>query len=333
MSGRLVALLALLSAGLFASFCIVILDQREVAFRTLINKPVQEFVGLQLNQPVLDEPGLYVRIPGLHQLYRYDARLHDYSADSQEAYTSGKDLITVDYYAIWQIADPQLFYEAFRSDMSQARGRIDNTTYSRLRNTLARYAMSDLLSERRDEITAKITEDSNAELAPQGIRVTDLQIRALDYPDRNLEQIYRRMRTERERFGTRFRAEGSEQALAIRAKADEESQVVRAEADREAAKLRGDGDAEAAQIYGDAYGQDPEFYSFVRSLEAYSTSLDGQTTLILSRELPFLRYLFEGGPAPAAASAPSRSAPRPALPPAPAPAPVEPPVSATPQSD
>lgn len=296
MSLRFFALLILVALGLFASFCVVVLDQREVAFRTLINKPTQEILGYQINQPLLDEPGLYVRIPGLHQLYRYDARLQNYSAASQEAYTSAKDLITVDYYAIWQIVEPQLFYEAFRSDVDQARGRIDNTTYSRLRNTLAQYAMSDLLSERRDEITAKITTDSNAELAPQGIRVTDLQIRALDYPDRNLEQIYRRMRTERERFGTRFRAQGSEEAQTIRAKADEESTIVRAEADRTSATLRGDGDAAAASIYAEAYGQDPEFYAFVRSLEAYKKSLDDQTTLILSNQIPFLRYLFEGVP-------------------------------------
>ena len=130
----------------------------------------------------------------------------------------------------------------------------------------------------------------------------DLRIRGLDYPEYNLDQVFRRMRTERERFGMRARAEGTEKSRGIRSKADEESRILLAEAGREATRLRGEGDAKAARIYAGAYGKDPEFYAFMRSLDAYRKALNSQTTLFLSPDLPFLRYLFES-------ESPERSAP------------------------
>jgi membrane protease subunit HflC len=106
------------------------------------------------------------------------------------------------------------------------------------------------------------------------------------------------MKTERGRVARRLRAEGEENARGIRAQADLESRVIRAEAEREARRLRGVGDAMAARIYAEAYGRGPEFYSFLRSLEAYRTALDGETTLVLSRKSPFLKHLLVDGPQP-----------------------------------
>jgi membrane protease subunit HflC len=141
-----------------------------------------------------------------------------------------------------------------------------------------------------------IAQNSAAKLAPLGIQLVDLKIRRTDYPQANLDRIFQRMRTERQRFAKKFRAEGEESARTIRAKADRESQVLRADAQRRSAELRGEGDALAARIYAEAYGKDPEFYAFMRSLEAYQKALDDQTTLILSPKLPFLRYLFSNEP-------------------------------------
>ena len=297
---RAVSLLGLLlvAAGVFAAFCVGILDQREIAFRTLLNEADFEIGGVRLNEPILDEPGLYLRIPVIHQVEVYDGRLLRFDARPQNAYTSGQDLVLLDYYAMWRIEDPRLFYEAFRQGgIEAARSRIDNTTYGKLRNELARHALSDLLSDRREEIVAKIARDSAEELTRQGqgIRIVDLQIRGLAYPEQNLDAVHRRMRSERERFALRARAEGEEQARRIRSEADEQVRITLAEAERDAERLRGEGDAEATAIYAAAYGRDPEFYAFTRSLEAYRKALDEQTTLVLSPEVPFLRYLFEMG--------------------------------------
>ena len=294
MSRRILTLLLLLTLGIGGSYCIVILDEREQGFRTLLNDPAPEAFGFKLNRPALTEPGWYVRIPGLHQLYRYDRRLLRYEANPRNLYTSEKLLLEVDYYAMWRIADPQLFFESIRT-RSEALGRLDTITYSELRTTLAQHTLADLLSEKRSAITQAITDNSAEKLSPLGIELVDLKLRRTDYPEANLDRIFRRMRTERERFAKKFRAEGEEQAATIRANADRESQVIQAEATRESATLRGDGDAAAAEIYAKAYAKDPEFYAFTRSLEAYEKALDEETTLIVSPKLPFLRYLFSDG--------------------------------------
>jgi membrane protease subunit HflC len=289
-----VCALLLATAAVAASLCGVVIDQREVAFRTLLDRAEVEVAGIALNRPILDQPGWYVRVPLLHQLYRYDRRSLRFESPPQLAYTADSLPVRVEYYAQWRIDDPRRFYEAVRSDPELARARIDNTTYGKLRNALGKHDFSALLSERRDEIIRAISAESDAELSRQGIRILDLRIRGLDFPEGNLEQIYRRMRSERERFGMRARAQGTEQAAAIRSRADQESQVVLAEAERRATQLQGEGDAGAARIYAEAYGKDPEFYAFTRSLEAYRKALDEQTTVVLSPEAPFLKYLFGG---------------------------------------
>ncbi len=298
---RLLALLLVLIAGLavFAFFCVGILDQREIAFRTLINQPEFELGGVQLNVPILDQPGLYLRVPGIHQVRVYDKRLLRLDARPQNAYTSNNDLILLDYYVLWQIADPQRFFEAFPHDtwIQDARNRIDNTTYSKLRNELARHEIRALLSETREEIVQTATRESAEEVERQGIRIVDLRISGLAYPEQNVPEVYRRMRSERERFALRARAKGEEEARAIRSQADETALVTVAEAERQAEQLRGEGDAQAAAIYADAFNKDPEFYAFTRSLEAYRKALDEQTTLILSPDVPFLRHLFRMTPA------------------------------------
>ncbi len=291
---RLVALLLLLTLAVVGSFCIVILDERQQGFRTLLNDPKPMLRGYSLNRAVLVEPGWYLRVPGLHQFYTYDRRLLRYEASPRNLYTAEKLLLEVDYYAIWRIADPQLFFESIRT-LPEALGRLDTITYSEVRRTLAQHSLADLLSRERPAIMRVITENSAAKLSPLGIELVDLKLRRTDYPEANLARVFQRMRSERERFAKKFRAEGEEQARIIRANADRESQVIRAEAARESATLRGEGDAAAARIYANAYGKDPEFYAFTRSLEAYKKALDDETTLILSPKLPFLRYLFLDG--------------------------------------
>ena len=171
-----------------------------------------------------------------------------------------------------------------------------------MQQTLAKHTLADLLSEEREEITRTITAISRAGLAPEGIDIQDLRIRRTVYPEANLPQIYGRMRTERNRFALKFRAEGEEQARAIRSNADQESLIIVSTAERDAAVLRGDGDAGATRIYAEAYGLDREFYEFLRSLEAYRLALNNQTTLILSPDAPFLKYLFEPAALPATRS-------------------------------
>jgi membrane protease subunit HflC len=294
---RLLCAVLGLAVIVFASFALVVIDERQIGFRTLLGIPEPAPVlGLQLNRPLLLEPGVYLRIPGLHQVVTFDKRRQRFDSPRHEPQTAQGELIRLDYYVIWRIADPRRFYEAFGGSESAAQIQIDNTSYGELRTALGQHSLSELLSSERPGILREVAEQTDAKLERQGMEVLDLQIRSLDYPDQNLDQIYRRMRSERERYALRARAQGQEQALAIRSKADEQVRVLLAEAEREAQRLRGEGDAEASRIYADAYERDAEFYAFVRSLEAYRKTIDERTTLILSRDAPFLRYLFEPKP-------------------------------------
>ena len=231
-----------------------------------------------------------------HQLYRYEKRRMRYDrGDPLELQTSEKLLIEVDYYAVWRIADPERYFKSIRTRDAALR-RLDTVTYSAVQQTLARHTLADLLSEKREEISRTITRNSIEGLRPDGIEVLDLRIRRTVYPEANLPQVYSRMRTERNRFAMKFRAEGEEQSRAIRSAADRESLIIVSTAERDSAKLRGEGDAEATRIYAEAFGQDTEFYEFLRTLEAYKLALNDQTTLILSPDAPFLKYLFDHDP-------------------------------------
>ena len=295
MSRWLAGLLILLTLAVAALFCVVILDEREQAFRTLLNEPNPEIFGVELNQANLVEPGWYLRIPFLHEFYRYERRnLHFHSAP-HSLNTVDRTLVDLDYYVVWRIANPQLFFESNRGEAA-ALQRIDELSYSEVRETVNQHSLRDLLSDRRDAVEREISEGAASALEPLGVEVVDVRIGGTIDPEANMGRVHERMRTERSRFALKFRAEGEQQARGIRSQADAESQVILAEAERESLRLHGEGDAEAARTYADVYGADPEFYTFVRSLEAYRKSLDGETTLVLSRDSSFLRYLFDPRP-------------------------------------
>jgi len=292
MKRALCGLLAI-AVAVIASLFVVVIDESQIGFRTLLGMPDAEFLGRSIHQPVLREPGLYLRIPLLHDVRYLDKRRQRFDSPRHEPQTTQGELIRIEYYVIWRIADPRAFIEAFHGSESAAQIQIDNTSYGELRSSLGRHTLGELLDSSRAEILRGVSDASGAKLARQGIEVLDLQLSSLDYPDPNLEQIYRRMRSERERHALRARAEGQEEALAVRSEADQQVRVILAEAEREAQTLQGEGDAQASAIYADAYAVDPEFFAFVRSLETYRKAIDERTTLILSREAPLLRYLFD----------------------------------------
>ncbi|HTO53522.1 MAG TPA: protease modulator HflC [Myxococcota bacterium] len=292
MSRWITGLLLVAALVVFALFCVTIIDEREQAFRTLLNKAEPEVLGITLNHPNLVEPGWYIVIPGLHELTRYDRRNILFHSTKRSLNTVERTLVDVDYYVIWRIADPRQFYESNRREDAAVQ-RIDELTYSEVRETVNKHSLADLLSGSRAEVGKEITAASEAKLAPLGVHVVDVRLGATLYPDENLPRVYERMRTERARFALKFRAEGEQQARALRSKADGESQVILAQAERESLGLRGQGDAEAAAVYSEAYSSDPEFYAFFRSLEAYRKSLDAQTTVVLSPRSGFLKYLFD----------------------------------------
>jgi len=293
MSRGVILLLLLAAAVVGASSCVVVLDEREQAFRTILSRPTEEFelFGMKLNAPVINRPGVYLRVPFLHQLHEYDRRAQHFDAEPRQLYMDAKFEVEVDYYLIWRVSDPQLLTTSIKGQGERI-AQLDVSAFSAVREVLATHLFEDLLSEKRADVARELIGKADQDLGPKGIEVIDFRIRRFDFPETNLANVYARMSTERERFAKKYRAEGEEESRKIRSEAEKQTAILRAEGRREALRLRGEGDAEAARVYAEAYGQDRGFYNFTRSLEAYRDALSGETTLVLTPDSPFLKYLF-----------------------------------------
>ena len=247
---------------------------------------------VQLGEPVrvVQEPGLYWKIPFIQQVTYFDRRLLDYDAASKDILTVDKQQLSVDNYSRWRIADPLQFYRTVRDERG-AQSRLDDIVYSDLRETLGRHTLRDIVSDKRDQLMADVTARSAEKAKVYGIEIVDVRIKRADLPEKNEQTVFGRMRSERERQAKKFRAEGDEEARKIRSESDKQVQILLADATQQAEVIRGEGDANATRIFAEAYGRDPDFYAFQRTLEAYRSALASGTTVILSPKSEFFRFL------------------------------------------
>lgn len=247
---------------------------------------------IQLGEPVrvVQEPGLYWKIPFVQSVTYFDRRILDQATSPKEILTRDKQQLVVDNYTRWRIVDPLQFVRSVR-DEGGAQSRLDDIVYSNLRETLGRHTLREIVSEKRTELMASVTKRSDEKAREYGIEVVDVRVKRVDLPEKNELNVFNRMRTERERLAKKFRAEGDEEARKIRSNSDKEVQILMADARQKSEIIRGEGDAQAVAIFADAYGRDPEFYEFVRTLEAYRNTLTSNTTVILSPHSDFFRLL------------------------------------------
>ena len=252
----------------------------------------QQAIVVQLGEPVrtVQEPGLYFKRPLVQNVLYFDKRLLAYDAAPKEILTKDKQQLVVDNFSRWRIRDPLQFYRTVRNEAG-AQSRLDDVIYSIVRENLGRHTLREIMNEKRTEVMAEVTKESDDKAREYGIEVADVRIKRADLPEKNELNVFNRMRTERERLAKKFRAEGDEEARKIRSESDKEVQILTAEARKQAEITRGQGDAQAVKIFADAYGRDPEFYQLVRTLEAYRNSITEGTTLILSPNSEFFRYL------------------------------------------
>jgi membrane protease subunit HflC len=235
-------------------------------------------------------PGLHFKIPFVQNVIFFDHRILEYDAQPAEILTKDKKNLVVDNYSRWRISDPLLFYRTVHN-IEGGRSRLDDIIYAELRVSLGRFTLTEIVSSDRAEIMTQVTEKANSLLKDYGILVLDVRIKRTDLPPENQKAIYGRMRAERERQAKQYRSEGREQGVMISTGADRERAIMLAEAEKKAEVLKGEGDARATEIYAASLGQDPEFYKFVRSLEAYRQGLSKNTRLIMTPENEFLELL------------------------------------------
>jgi membrane protease subunit HflC len=252
----------------------------------------QQAIVVQLGEPVrtVQEPGLYFKLPLIQNVLYFDKRLLAYDASPREILTKDKQQLMIDNFSRWRIRDPLQFYRTVR-DEAGGQSRLDDVIYSIVRENLGRHTLREIVNEKRSEVMAEVTKESDAKARDYGIEVADVRIKRADLPEKNELNVFNRMRTERERLAKKFRAEGDEEARKIRSESDKQVQILTAEARKQADITRGQGDALAVKIFADAYGRDLEFYQLVRTLEAYRNSITEGTTLILSPNSEFFRYL------------------------------------------
>jgi len=259
----------------------------------LITHEDEQKMVLFFGEPVAirTEPGVWWRLPLLTDVRVFDNRYLYLDAEPREIQTRDEERLVVDNYVVWRIADPLAFYRSFPQGLEQARSQIDRVVRADVRAEIGRRRFAEVLTDARVEIMQQITEASDTELRDYGIEVRDVRINQTELPRSTEENVFARMRAERQRLARKYRAEGEEEGRRIRAEADREARVVVAEAERDAQILRGEGDAEAARIYAEAHSADAKFYAFVRSLEAYRNTLGERTTLVLSPDSEFFRLL------------------------------------------
>jgi membrane protease subunit HflC len=264
----------------------------------VITREGEQKVILTLGDPrKVTQPGVALHVPLLETVRSYDRRLLNLNAPPNSITTRDQETVVVDNYAAWRIADPVQFAAAFPAGRSVAEPQIDQVVRSAVREVVGQHTLADVLTGKRGEIMQAISEKTKVALERFGVAIEDVRINRTELPKGTEENVFARMKAERETQARKFRAEGGERARRIRAEADREARVIVANARRDAEIARGEGDAQAARIYAEAYGADPKLYAFLRSLEAYRKTLGEHTTLVLSPKSEFFRYLDRATPA------------------------------------
>ena len=286
LTGVIAALIAVIAVALILQ-AVFVVNEREQA------------IVLQFGEHVatIQEPGLKFKIPFIQNVVYFDRRILLADGTADEYLTLDKKRLLVDHISRWRIVDPLLFYQTVRTEQGGL-ARLNQVIGSRLRQEIARHEFIDVIRAEREEIMATVTNEAKPLALSYGIELLDVRIKRVDLPREVQQSVFDRMEAERERIAMRYRAEGEESAREIRAEADKERQIILATAAQQAEIIRGQGDAHAARIYAEAYSRDPDFYGFLRRLNAYERLLPG-TTLVLGADSELFEFLE--GPTGAAA--------------------------------
>ena len=285
------------------------LDETEQAIITQFGQPVGE--------PIRDA-GMHLKVPFIQKVTLFDKRLIEWDGDPNQIPTEDKKYIWVNTFARWRISDPLKFYQSVRDERS-AQSRLDDILDGVTRDIIAQSYLIEvvrnsnrpmlavgeegggidtlsikdvpLISRGRTAITKSILEKAR-EIVPQyGIELNDVRITHIDYIEEVRKKVYERMISERRRIAEKYRSEGQGERAKIDGRREKELQRVQSEAYRTAQEIKGKADAEATKIYAQAYNRDPEFYSFIQTLDAYRSTLSENSTMFLKTDSDFLKYL------------------------------------------
>jgi membrane protease subunit HflC len=290
MKNFIIAIIALILVLTVSSVFIVFEGQRGIVFQfTKIKRDADS------GEMKIYEPGLHFKIPFINNVRKLDARIQTLDEAPDRFVTSEKKDLMVDSFVKWKIVDFSTFYLRTAGSVENARALLKQKVNNGLRTEFGTRTIKEIVSGDRNAIMAKALESAASSREDLGIEVIDVRIKAINLPAEVSVSIYDRMRAERSAVAKEHRSKGQEQAEIIRATIDAKVTVMLATAQKEAQEMRGEGDALAAKVYADSYGQDPEFFSFYRSLEAYEKSFSSKSDiLVVKPDSEFFNYLKEG---------------------------------------
>ena len=282
----LVAIILVLSQSLYT------VDQKQYAIKFQLG----EFIDAKT------EAGLYFKVPLLQNIKFYDRRILLLDAPRPDRITtSEKKPLNVDFIAYWRIVDVRRYYQSVGGDddaskQDAAKQRLAQTIRAILGQEINKRTIHEAISAERDKIMTETRQRADADAKQIGVEIVDVRLRRVELPEEVLAQVYQRMESERKRVANELRSQGGAESEKIRADADRQREVILADAYKQAQKTKGDGDAKSAAIYAAAYGQNPEFYSFYRSLETYKATFRNKSdVMVLDPSSEFFQYLKQSG--------------------------------------
>ena len=277
----------------------------------------EQVVITQLGKPVRDPittPGLKFKIPMIQKANFFEKRFLEWDGDPNQIPTKDKRFIWVDSYARWHITDPLLFFQRLHDERG-AQSRLDDILDGETRNTIAKHNLIELVRSTnrefaiaedlgidqaqpvdeiifgREKLMAEVLKAARQRTSDLGIEILDFRFKRLDYVEEVRQEVYARMISERRRIAERFRSEGAGEAARIQGERERDLKVIESEAYRKAQETRGTAEGESTDIYAKAYAKDPDFYRFLKTMETFRTTLGEDTTLVLSTDGEFLKYL------------------------------------------
>lgn len=286
-------LAAVVAIIVFASTVFVV-DQREYAI----------VFALGEIKHVISEPGLHFKLPPPFQnVVKLEKRILTIDTpDADRFITSEKKNVLIDSFVKWRIVDPRQYYISFNTDERRAQDRLHQLVKSALNEEITKRTVREVVSGERDKVMTAIREKVSDDAKSIGVEIVDVRLKRVDLLAEISESVYRRMEAERKRVANELRSTGAADSEKIRADADKQREVILAEAYRDAQNIKGEGDAKASAIYAQSFSQDPSFYAFYRSLEAYRASFKSKTDmLVIDSNTDFFRFLKGTGGVGAAA--------------------------------
>src|SRR5215831_6174510 len=283
-----IPILALIVAALLVlSQSVYTVDQRQYAIKFQLG----EFIDAQT------DAGLYFKVPLVQNIRFFDRRILTLDSPKPDRITtSEKKPLNVDFIAYWRVVDVRKYYQSVQDDEELAKQRLAQTIRAILGQEINKRTIHEAISSERDKIMATTRQRADADAKQIGVEIVDVRLRRVELPEEVLAQVYQRMESERKRVANELRSQGAAESEKIRADADRQREVILADAYRQAQKVKGEGDAKAAAIYAAAYGQNPEFYSFYRSLETYKATFRNRNDLmVLDPNSEFFQYLKQSG--------------------------------------